>query len=570
MSQVEQDSLSLPESSQFAMQCVDRNHDIRPAIRDSVGYKVPLSSGGIVMTTDTDDELLMSQHGHCGNKVLEIDTQHDPSLGNPIGGPNIFNLDGWVDSQQCYPMNSADMLGLACCQALFDEVSLTHSSNGVLIPGCDNLGFEGISCQVEDLDLDSCSISSLLSPSRIISSFGADKTTVSEPVEEEQKKEPVKLEVFGSGPSNVMESVSCIDESAVVHTANPDSGSLCHEPPHFPSVEIPFVSCDLLSSGDEAYSPFGIRKLMMSSLNVSNSCSFWDPPSCDDSPVGILKTAAKSFLCTPTILRKRHRDLLTPVKERNSDEKTIGRADLSSMDVGKAALISPSYNPKKKSFASFNQKENMDPASRCRLSNVDDRISCKALECGDLDSRTGTQTECSKSDADGRTDVDITKKRASGILVEQDMNDLLLYSPSHVEHYTKSTTEEDMRILSNLLHDSLEISSNHDGPNARLLDTSAFLSPDVGERKLIQCSGPVPSLNNVTSSQPMQATCDKVWSSMDADIENKNILADTSGIKRSRETPSAWKSPWFMHSFLGRLEAVGCELDFNGCDDTPI
>lgn len=100
-----------------------------------------------------------------------------------------------------------------------------------------------------------------------------------------------------------------------------DSGALFYEPPRFPSLDIPFFSCDLMQSGSDMlqeFSPLGIRQLMLSSMTP---LKLWDSPSRDDSPATALRSAAKSFTSTPSILRKRHRDLLSPLSEKRDKKK---------------------------------------------------------------------------------------------------------------------------------------------------------------------------------------------------------------------------------------------------------
>lgn len=113
------------------------------------------------------------------------------------------------------------------------------------------------------------------------------------------------------------------DERAKQHNEHEDSGALCYEPPRFPSLDVPFFSCDLIQSGSEMqeYSPLGIRQLMMSSLNCVTPFRLWDSPSCDASPDAVLKSAAKTFTSTPSILKKRHRELMSPLSERRIDKK---------------------------------------------------------------------------------------------------------------------------------------------------------------------------------------------------------------------------------------------------------
>ncbi|KAJ0262880.1 Transcription factor MYB3R-1 [Hirschfeldia incana] len=107
-------------------------------------------------------------------------------------------------------------------------------------------------------------------------------------------------------------------------------GSLCYEPPRFPSADIPFFSCDLVPSSSDLrqeYSPFGIRQLMM---NCTTPLRLWDSPCHSKSPDVMLKDAAKSFSGTPSILKKRHRDLMSPVLDRRK-EKLLKSAEASSL-----------------------------------------------------------------------------------------------------------------------------------------------------------------------------------------------------------------------------------------------
>ncbi|KAL5228353.1 hypothetical protein ABZP36_016618 [Zizania latifolia] len=116
-----------------------------------------------------------------------------------------------------------------------------------------------------------------------------------------------------------------------------DERALFYEPPRFPSLDVPFVSCDLVTSGDlQEYSPLGIRQLMRSSMNVCTPMRLWGSPTIDESPDVLLKSAAKSFICTPSILKKRHRDLLSPIpdkriQKKSGTEKDRGVSDTSSI-----------------------------------------------------------------------------------------------------------------------------------------------------------------------------------------------------------------------------------------------
>ena len=84
---------------------------------------------------------------------------------------------------------------------------------------------------------------------------------------------------------------SAVMEKTNVHTEKEDSGSLCYEPPRFPSLDIPFFSCDLVQSGSDMqqeFSPLGIRQFMMSSMNCLTPFRLWDSPSRYDNPAALI------------------------------------------------------------------------------------------------------------------------------------------------------------------------------------------------------------------------------------------------------------------------------------------
>lgn len=143
-----------------------------------------------------------------------------------------------------------------------------------------------------------------------------DNTEMQEPsdvVKDDSKLVPVNS--FGCG--------SDAKSTSYVHTEQ-DTGALCYEPPRFPSLDIPFLSCDLIQSGgdmQQEFSPLGIRQFMMSSMNCLTPFRLWDSPSRDDSPDALLKSAAKTFTSTPSILKKRNRDLLSPLSDKRIDKK---------------------------------------------------------------------------------------------------------------------------------------------------------------------------------------------------------------------------------------------------------
>jgi hypothetical protein len=111
-------------------------------------------------------------------------------------------------------------------------------------------------------------------------------------------------------------------EALSVQAESPISECLFYEPPRLPSLDFPFINCDLINSCShlqQAYSPLGVRQMIMSSVNCSTPYSIWG--SYDKSPESFLKSAAKSFRNTPSILRKRRRESSTPVQGGQHDKK---------------------------------------------------------------------------------------------------------------------------------------------------------------------------------------------------------------------------------------------------------
>lgn len=152
-----------------------------------------------------------------------------------------------------------------------------------------------------------------------------------------------------------------------------DAGGLFYEPPRFPSLDIPFLSCDLIQNDmEQEYSPLGIRRLMTSSMNSFTPIRMWDSPSRENSPDAVLRSAAKSFTCTPSILKKRQRDLVSPSSEKRCEKKLessfsnlardFSRLEVLSDENGKreATPTSPSTNFIPCSNASDGNKENVN------------------------------------------------------------------------------------------------------------------------------------------------------------------------------------------------------------------
>lgn len=212
-----------------------------------------------------------------------------------------------------YPVNASDILSITCSQIL-------PSSAPLQVPyGINNMGADGLpNSEFYTIPYDG-----------LMQNFNPVVYTVSDhdnshmSVENFHEEKQISAEENFSGPDDLSKFYPSINEK---HDAEEDRdlGSLFYEPPRFPSLDIPFVSCDLVSSSDlqQAYSPLGIRQLMMSSMSCSTPYKLWDSPSSDDSPVAVLKNAAKSFLCTPSIMKKRQRELLSPMQNQRTGKES--------------------------------------------------------------------------------------------------------------------------------------------------------------------------------------------------------------------------------------------------------
>ncbi|KAF5461597.1 hypothetical protein F2P56_017677 [Juglans regia] len=394
------------------------------------------------------------------------------------------------------------------------------------------------------------------------SNNGTDNAGMQEQPDVKETSKLVPVNTFGSG-SDITDTCPSVGERLHVHLEQQDAGALCYEPPRFPSLDIPFLSCDLIQSGSDTqqeYSPLGIRQLMMSSMNCITPFRLWDSPSRDDSPDAFLKSAAKTFTGTPSILKKRHRDLFSPLSDRRSDKKL--EIDMTSslsrhfahLDVvfdeisTQNAPFSPSSNRKRNFGASPMDKENTDCAfkgaegkGRDGTSSFDDRN----LEKNSDDSNLQGNTKQPTADVDAKTKV----QQSSGVLVEHNMNDLLLHSPEQVCSKADRLLRSSSRTPRNKQSRSLAAASDRGISNHLSSGNPCahFRSPTLCGKKNESHSVAVTCTQSASSSAPLETAGHNVRN--DAGVETFGIFGGTP-FKRSIESPSAWKSPWFINSFL--------------------
>ncbi|CAH8378083.1 unnamed protein product [Eruca vesicaria subsp. sativa] len=292
----------------------------------------------------------------------------------------------------------------------------------------------------------------------------------------------VPLDNFSS-PSRVNKIYFPIDDKQ----AEKDKGSLCYEPPRFPSADIPFFSCDLVPSNSDLrqeYSPFGIRQLMNC---TTTPLRLWDSPS----PDVMLKDAAKSFSAAPSILKKRHRDLLSPMLRK---EKMVKSAKASSLALD---------------FS--------------RLDDGNDCDSSRLSECPDKKDKCASSSEAKEDPKET-----LESGGVSSAKIDQETRRSLVYY-NDVERQPSSPDKTGCR-PDNTVNTVVKDPSDQQEkslvtiPTGEILSEPPFTADDVPLSVITENK-----TNNAESS---------------ADIENFSIF-DGTPFKKLIDTPSPWKSsPW--------------------------
>ncbi|KAL0394060.1 UNVERIFIED_CONTAM: Transcription factor R-1 [Sesamum latifolium] len=329
----------------------------------------------------------------------------------------------------------------------------------------------------------------------------------------EAKRSPKRVPAndFVLAPSNDSQCCSSKEKDPAESDELKDSGALFYEPPRFPSLDIPFFSCDLIQSGTDMhqeYSPLGIRQLMISSMTPFK---LWDSPSRDGSPESVLKSAAKSFTSTPSILKKRHRDLVSPLSEKRGEKKleciskqetfsNMINNDLSELEVmfnecidQKGAMPSLSPKSKGKCEALCMEKENVGPAceqgkheSNESILTSENRISQKEFNISECSDKIPEHTAVAEVKTKGmRKNAMDSAKEFSGILVEHDMNHLLFFSPDRFGIKGDRSISLSARALGNQYARKIDAVSEH-GASLSSAETSCLsvlCSPRLSAKK---------------------------------------------------------------------------------------
>ncbi|KAB2072623.1 hypothetical protein ES319_A07G028800v1 [Gossypium barbadense] len=593
------------ESSGFKNHCIgtSRCHEVmNVALQTSVGLNTPTSFINTVTTSDKQEHMLITDDECC--RVLFSETVTDGCFVSEdlTQGYNMVEScshthassskasdiqkseTGITPALQSNCPSRSEVLPTSCCQSFVSPL-ISVEDGTTLIYGGEPGQLTGQPFETQEQELTMNVHDGFICTS--------DDHTYDTDMQERSyldKDSPklVPVNTFGS-ESNAMQTCPIVDDKPNL-PAEQDEGGLCYEPPRFPSLDIPFFSCDLISSGSDKqqeYSPFGIRQLMMSSMNCISPFRLSDSPLWDDSPDAKLKSAAKTFTGTPSILKKRHRDLLSPLSERRCGKKleTDMTSNLSKefscLDVmldasgtGNKSQESPS-ECKTKSGVFIEEKENLCQAVDQEQYNGGDHtepLDDEAQKKGSngINSQGDIEKEACVTDAKDKTYANASDKivqRPPEVLVEHNLNDLLLFSPEHVglkadrPLLSSSTlTPRNQGLASECFSGNACIIVSSPTPQIKNSESQSIssatlenLADNAGNGAAIENYNisPTPQIKNSESQSISSATLENLADNAGngAAIENCNMFSETP-LKRSIESPSAWKSPWFINSFV--------------------
>ncbi|VVB10635.1 unnamed protein product [Arabis nemorensis] len=536
---------------------VDGNTEALKAFQSSVR----LTDQPLLPNSDTGShqqaQTLISDEECC--RVLFPDTKKDSSTSSGEQGPNMVGPQkgkgslisqstethaqetGNIPALSWHPPSSEGLASHNCAplldSAVKDSLLVRNDSNDP-IQGCHLLGATALEHTTDTND------SFINTDGRVTSHGNYDNDGIPEQQELSYiPKDSLKLVPLNSfsSPSRVNKIYFPIDDKP----AEKDKGSLCYEPPRFPSADIPFFSCDLVPSNSDLrqeYSPFGIRQLMISSLNCTTPLRLWDSPSHDKTP-DVIKDAAKSFNGAPSILKKRHQDLLSPLLDRRK-EKRLKRAEASSLskdfsrldvmlddeDDCKSSCPLDSPDDKNRCASHSEAKHNRDSASgrsdQEMISIYEDPK--ETLESGGVTSVTN-EKGCYDGGASAKNDQETTTS-----YVDHNDEEIQLCSPD------KTGSRPD----------NAKDPSNQQKRSLDTIPTGEF-SPE-----------PLYTADYI----PLSAIAGNKTNTAESSVNIDFSIFDGTPFRKLLDTPSPWKSPLLFGSFLQSpklppeitFEDIGC------------
>ncbi|KAF3441924.1 hypothetical protein FNV43_RR15839 [Rhamnella rubrinervis] len=343
-----------------------------------------------------------------------------------------------------------------------------------------------------------------LVPVDIFSSSNSDSKGCHDKRDIELDEAKVSSKPVPQDKTDSMQTFTSMDDSAIVHNVEHDLGTLSYEPPCFPILDIPFFSCDLMTSGgdiQQTYSPLGIRQWMTSSMNFSSPRCLLDSPVLDSTPEGILKNAAKSFTSTPSIMKKRSHGVLSPTEITKGGIKFEGDTDTRTSHITGG-------------FSSLEYEDSMQD-----INNMD----CSFEEGKEI-----------VENLDGHvSEKDAEAKQHTGVLTENHIDSQLIVSPNIDAHRINRAMSDE--VLSSRSH-NIKLGRPDQGGS---LDSVT----GIDEKHIV----PVEFVKCAPSSKPLNSSSETAGT--EADIQSIHMFGETPGIKGDLKSPSAWKSPWFMNAF---------------------
>ncbi|GMI92546.1 C-MYB-LIKE TRANSCRIPTION FACTOR 3R-1, MYB DOMAIN PROTEIN 3R1, A. thaliana MYB domain protein 3R1 [Hibiscus trionum] len=549
-------SLNLGQESSGPNNCLDTSESLEVmniAFQSSEGLRAPTPFINMVTASDNPEKTLIHDDECCSVLFAKAGNDGCFASKNFTQRSNMVEMGGFTnaslsqasdiqisetgrtpDLQSNCPSRS-EVLPTTCCQS-FVSPSLLSVENGTRMIGGEPCQLNGQPFSNQEQEFTMNAHDGFI----YTSDDHTDNTDLQEQSYlDKDSRKLVPVNTFGL-ESNVVETCPSVDDKPTL-PADQDVGGLCYEPPRFPSLDIPFFSCDLVPSGcdmQQEYSPLGIRQLMMSTTNCISPFRLWDSPLRDSSPDALLKSAAKTFTGTPSILKKRHRDLLSPLSERRSEKKletdTTSNLtkDFSCLDVmfnesgtGNTSQVCPSEHKTNSSVSidvflinGGDHTEFLDDGAQKNDSNGTSSLGNIEKEACEI------HTKGKAAIADSYKFV----QRPAAVLVERNLNDPLLFSPDHVgPNADRSLLSSKMRTPRNTC---IVVSS----PTLKTKKTEGHTVADT----TVQCTDSSATLANLVDDTGNNAA-----------MESYNIFGDTP-FKRCIESPSAWKSPWFINSFV--------------------
>eukprot|EP01018_Ginkgo_biloba_P002026 Gb_17134 [translate_table: standard] len=414
---------------------------------------------------------------------------------------------------------------------------------------------------------------------------------------------------------NRISSLNAKVEVPNIQTENPESESLFYEPPRLPNLDIPFVNCDLVNSCNyfhQAYSPLGVRQMIMSSVNCSTPSYYpWGSPFSDRSPEALLRSAAKSFTNTPSILRKRQRESSSLVQENQNDKKVDDFMDygcfctpsslihkhgalqgsptaqfhnycagdgifLSSNE--KPIVFSPPYCLKTKNIASTKQKEKRLEYASNHSKQVKPSEKRFHSESGVLSSSKGDEGQIHRGEDAGQRMNDeaiSTNVQTLGVLVERNMNGQDFVTPCGNNSLANCSSVSPTVTPKTLYGRRMEMVTklgDMSGSYKCISGTTSLpcvISPNLCRKKLDTRSDTMASIcqvSNVTDSSPIDHVFDKDWLNSIPDLDNLSV----SSLDKGLVSPLEWKSPWSLDTpFSGKKDGEDPMLEPFQLDYSP-